>query len=153
MPDLLAGSTVKGLDTPPSQADAEGSSYSFTSTTYTTATTAGTYVDCAVTFTAPTSGRVLICVNARVTNSTTQGTLIAAEVRIGSTVGSGTVVDAAADNNAVGSYTGTFERMGITHMLAGLTPGQVYNARLLHRVAAASTGSAANRELIVSPLT
>lgn len=149
MPDLLAGTIVKALDTPPTVFDDQSASFDFTSTTYTTASTAGSYVDCAVVFTAPTTGRVKISTSARLINTTaTGGALVAPETRTGGTVGSGTVVDAAADDASTAHYGTTFSRGGASHILSGLTPGSVYNTRLLHR-ASAGTGSAALRGLIV----
>lgn len=151
MTDLLAGSTVKAGDFPPAQADSQTDSYSATSTSYTTATTAGTYNDCGVAFTAPTSGRVAIHTTARMTNSGANGTLVAPQVSSGSTIGAGTVFEAAADAGGVANYTGTFVRVGTTHMVTGLTAGSPYNVILLHRVVS-GTGSFANREVIVQPL-
>ncbi|MCP3817838.1 hypothetical protein NLX86_06710 [Streptomyces sp. A3M-1-3] len=152
MPDLLAGTTVKALDTPSTQSDVEGSSYDFTITTFGTASTTGTYADCAVTFTAPTSGRVEICTTARMINSTTAGTLVSPETRTGSTIGSGTIVEGASDGIGTSHYGASFARTGVTHVLSGLTPGSAYNTRLLHRVSGASTGTVALRELSVKPL-
>lgn len=130
----------------------QGDSYSLTTTTYGTAASAGTYVDCAVTFIAPASGRVKISLTARITNSAVAGVLVSTETRAGSVVGSGTVVEAAADAWGVSSYSGTLGRVGSMHMLSGLTPGSTYNVRALHKVAS-GTGSVALRELIVEPAT
>jgi len=151
MPDLLAGSTVKALDTPPAVSAAESATFEATSTSYTTTATSGTYAEVAVVFTAPTSGRVKTSVAARLINSSTGGTLVTAEVRTGSTIGSGTVVDSALDAAGCSHYGATFARAGINRMLSGLTPGASYNARLLHRVTA-NTGTFSMRELIVEPL-
>ncbi len=152
MPDLLAGSTILSLDTTATQVNVQSGSYTITTTTYSTATTGGTYADCAVTFTAPTTGRVLISLAARMTNSTTAGTLMSPETRTGGTVGSGTVVESAADGTCIANYSGSFVRCGSSHVLSGLTPGAVYNTRLLHKINTASTGTIALRELIVQPL-
>lgn len=149
MPDLLAGSIVRGLDSPPAVSSVADSSFDTTSTTYTTTASAGTYADCAVVWTAPTSGRVIIHVNARLINSTTGGTMVTAETRTGGTIGAGTVVDTTGDRGP-SHYGATFSRIGTTRMLSGLTPGATYNTRLLHRVTA-GTGSIALRELIVEP--
>lgn len=151
MPDLLAGSRVLALDTPPTVSAAESSSFDATSTSYTTTATGGSYAEVAAVFTAPTSGRVKVSVAARLINSTTGGTLVTVEVREGDTIGSGTVVDSAIDATGTSHYGATFARSGISHILTGLTPGDSYNARLLHRVTA-GTGSFAMRELIVEPL-
>lgn len=155
MPDLLAGSTVRGVDTPPTVSDFQSPSFDATSLTYTTASTAGTYADCAVTFVAPTTGRVLIHIAARMTNTVAgNASVISAEVRTGSTVGGGTVVEAADDGRAARQSGTPFNRVGITHLLTGLTPGASYNARILHKNSASgNVASFAQRELIVQPAT
>jgi hypothetical protein len=147
MPDLLAGSTVRALDTTVTVSNSQGTSVDVTSTTFTTSGT-----DCAVTFTAPTTGRVLIHTSARLINSSTNGSLAAPETRTGGVIGSGTIVDAAADTNAVAHYGNSFSRATSTHLLSGLTPGATYNTRILMR-AQGATASIANRELIVAPAT
>jgi hypothetical protein len=150
MPDLLAGSTMRALDTTVTVSNIQGASVTTTSTTYTTSG-----ADCAVVFVAPTTGRVLISINARLANSATNGTLISAQTRTGGTIGGGTVVEDASDAWCVSHYGGTaFERQGITHLLTGLTPGATYNTRLLMRGSVdTATASYANRELIVWPAT
>ncbi|MGW9029121.1 hypothetical protein ACWGQ5_34330 [Streptomyces sp. NPDC055722] len=154
MSDLLAGTTVKALDTPPTVANAQSASVSTQSTTYTTVG-----ADCAVVWTAPTTGRVLIHIAARmqVTPSTaTSGALIAPQTRTGGVIGSGTLVEDAADQSAASHYGGTaFERQGIWHLLTGLTPGAVYNTRLLMKssTGVSDTANFAHRELIVAPAT
>ncbi|MEU6649520.1 hypothetical protein ABZ904_08735 [Streptomyces sp. NPDC046900] len=153
MGDLPAGSTVKALDTPSTVSNAQSATVSTTSTTYATAGT-----DCAVVFTAPTTGRVMIHLSARMTLSagSTSGALMSPQTRTGGVVGSGTIVEDAADQTAVSHYGGTaFERQGIWHLLSNLTPGAVYNTRLLMALSSGGTGTAsfAHRELIVSPAT
>lgn len=152
MPDLLAGTPVQALDSPPTVWAAIADSYDFTSTSYATSSTAGTYADCAVVFTAPTTGRVKISTSGRLYNTTTAGTLLSPETRVGETVGSGTIVESAADASGIANYSGTFQRQGASHVLSGLTPGAVYNTRLMHK-ATSGTGRIALRELIVEPLT
>lgn len=151
MPDLLAGTTVLALDTPVTVVNVQSASFNATITSYGTTASAGTYADCAVTFVAPTTGRVTISVSARCQNNdAASGALVAPETRTGGVIGSGTVVDAAADGNGVSHYGTTFSRLGITHLLTGLTPGSTYNTRLLHR-ASANTAAIALRELVVEP--
>ena len=131
------------------------SSYGVTSDVYTTNTVSGTYSDCAVTFTAPVSGKVLIHIAGRFQNTADANAgLLSAQVRIGGTVGSGSICEDADDSRAARSSSTTFYRVGITHLLSGLTAGQVYNARLLHKTSAiTSTASFAHRELIIQPVT
>lgn len=150
MPD--AGSKLLALDFPAFAYDEQGASFDCTNTSFGTTATGGSYVDCACTFTAPSSGAVLIHSGGRMINSSsTSGTLLSPEVRTGDTIGAGTIVDAAGDNHGPANYGSTFMRFGISHPLTGLTPGNVYNARLLHRVSA-GTGSIAYRTLIVIPV-
>lgn len=152
MPDLLAGTTVKALDTPPAVSDRGDTSYDATNTTYSTDFVLGTYEDVAVAFTAPTSGRVMIFTTARMVSSgATSGVLVAPETRTGATIGSGTVVETIGDGHGVSHYGSTFARIGASHIVSGLTPGDPYNTRLLHRVVS-NTGSFALRELTVVPL-
>lgn len=150
MADLLAGSPITALDTPPPANSASGTTVTTTSTTFTTSGT-----DVAAAFTAPTTGRVNIFVSARMVNSSaTSGTLISPETRAGGTIGSGTVFEAASDANGASHYGSTFARIGIMHHLTGLTPGAVYNTRLLMRTSnAADTASFANRQLTIMPAT
>lgn len=153
MPDLLAGTIIKALDTPPTQADSAANSYDTNGTGFTTGNvTVGSYEDVAVVFTAPTTGRVEIITNARLINTSTSGTLVAPETRAGGVIGSGTPIELATDGIGVSHYGTTFARASVTHLLTGLTPGNVYNTRLLHRVSA-NSGSIALRELIVKPAT
>jgi hypothetical protein len=152
MPDLLAGSPITALDTPPSPSSVQGTTITTTSTTF-----VATGADCAVTFTAPTTGRVKLITSARMTNAAangTSGTLVAPETRLGSVVGSGTVVEAASDAIGPSHYGAAFSSITRTHLLTGLTPGAVYNSRLLIRTSnTLDTASVANRELIVEPAT
>lgn len=131
--------------------------YTATNTTFGTTIAGGDYTHCAVVFTAPESGRVLIHWSGGVRNLSTNNAPVAylsPQVRTGSTVGSGTIVLNASDArtvrvNAAGAQT---VRAGATHLLAGLTPGATYNARILHRVTS-NTGEFFYRGLIVAPAT
>lgn len=153
MGDLLPGTTVLASDTPVSQVSVQDSSFSTTTTSYTTAASAGSYADCAVVYTAPTTGRVRITMSGRITSSGSGiGGLLGPETRIGSTVGSGTIVESAGDRGP-SNYTGQFAKLSAVHVLTGLSPNQVYNTRLLHKVSAAGTATFALRELIVEPMT
>jgi hypothetical protein len=152
MPDLLAGSTVKALDTPTTVAADEPDSYTFTNTTYGVGTTGGTYVECGVVFVAPTTGRVVIHTSAQIVNSTTAATRVAPVVRTGGTIGSGTVVQAGIDGNAVVVQGTNSIRLGTSVLISGLTPGDTYNVRLEHRVTT-GTGTASLRTVVVDPAT
>ncbi|MFD0853020.1 hypothetical protein ACFQ07_12345 [Actinomadura adrarensis] len=153
MPDLLAGTKILALDTPPTVSATAGISFTTNGVAFTVGSiTGGTYADCAVVFTAPTTGRVKIHVSARLINAGTSGTLIATETREGDVIGSGDAVEIASDALGVSHYGASFARLGACHLLSGLTPGASYNTRILHRVSA-SSGDIALRELIVEPAT
>ncbi|MDR3079458.1 MAG: hypothetical protein LBV60_00765 [Streptomyces sp.] len=130
-----------------------GDSYGVTSLNYTTVAASGTYLDCAVAFTAPLSGRVMLHINGRVQNTIDSAAgFLSAQVRTGSAIGSGSIVEDANDSRAIRGAGGSFDRVGITHLTTGLTPGATYNARLLHKTSAStSLASFAHRELIVVP--
>ncbi|MGW1039899.1 hypothetical protein [Streptomyces sp. NPDC002547] len=153
MPDLLAGTITKALDTPPTVSNVQTTSVGTQSTTFTT-----TGADCAVVFVAPTTGRVIIHTVARMQVSpsgSTGGAIIAPQTRTGATVGSGTIVEDAGDVNGASHYGDNFSSIGRPHLLTGLTPGAIYNTRLLMRLSTGTTPTAnfANRELIVEPAT
>jgi hypothetical protein len=152
MPDLLAGSTVRALDTTVTVSNAQGTSVATTSTTFTT-----TGTDCALTFVAPTTGRVKIHTAARMVMTpatSTGGAIIAPQTRTGGTIGGGTIFEDASDPIGPSHYGDSFSSIGRCHLLTGLTPGATYNTRLLMRTSnAAQTANFANRELIVEPST
>ncbi|MGH8965045.1 MAG: hypothetical protein ACRDXB_06915 [Actinomycetes bacterium] len=151
MPDLLAGTTVRAMDFPEAVSDRGDSSFSATITTYGTTASSGTYEEVGVAFMAPTSGRILILTAARMTNSSTDGTLVSPETRTGSTIGSGVAWETIGDGHGVSHYGANFARIGVSHFMGSLTPGDPYNVRLLHRVSG-GTGTFALRELTVVPL-
>jgi hypothetical protein len=154
LPDLLAGSTVNALDTPPTVQDAEAASYTFTNTTFGVATTGGTYADCGVAFVAPTTGRVKIDWSAQLDNGTAGiAAIVAPVVRTGGTVGSGTVIHAASLDEMLQVVGTSAHRNGTAILVESLTPGDTYNVRLEHRVGSASTGTAQRRIVIVAPCT
>jgi len=154
VPDLLPGSTVRSLDTPPTVSDSQPDSYTFTNNTFGVATTGGTYADCGVAFVAPTTGRVIVDYAARITGSDGAAvTSLAFVVRTGATVGSGTDVHPADANEAL-QIVGTDQaRFGASTLIEGLTPGASYNVRLEHVVSAGDTGTALRRSVIVAPAT
>jgi hypothetical protein len=135
----------------------QSSLYSATNNTYGTQSSSGSYTHCAVVFTAPETGRVIIQWSGGVRNIASGSSPVAylsPEVRAGGTVGSGTVVLGSNDarsvrTNLAGSAT---VRAGAAHLLAGLVPGNSYNARILHRVTS-QTGEFFQRGLIVAPAT
>jgi len=153
---LDAGDVVYAEDLvwPESVDDSRVSFLQTTSTTYTDAVTGGTDEKCWRAFAAPPTGHVLLCYNATLFNSSSTGaTFVTPIVRTGGTIGSGTVVLTAHDDRAI-RVTGTGSmRYGATWLLTGLTPGEVYHAQLLHRVASgATTGTVDERTIIVVPV-
>src|SRR5690606_2822805 len=158
MPDLLAGTKVKAIDTPPTVSDSQTGLFTFTSTTYGVSVTSGTYADCGVAFVAPTTGRVLVKLAGYVRSSAANSAaLVAPVIREGATVGSGTVVVSGSDLNSIqvsGSGSNTDgHRVGAEALIEGLTPGAIYNVRLEHRVSGSTTGTVTRRTVIVAPAT
>ncbi|MDQ7910266.1 hypothetical protein RB614_37810 [Phytohabitans sp. ZYX-F-186] len=148
MPELRAGTVITGTDVPTMVSAIVTGLESPTSTSF----IAGS-ATCGVAFVAPTTGRVLIEWRANLDNSTNAFTIVAPEVRTGSSVGSGTVVLAASDVNALYGFGTNELGFGCFVPLDGLTPGESYNVRLMHRVTS-GTGTIQNsREVIVLPLT
>jgi hypothetical protein len=149
--------TVPDGDPVPAVQSVQNGLYQATNTTYGTAFVSGTdYYHCGVAFTAPPSGRVAIHWSGALRNiapSSSPVAYLSPEVRTGPVVGSGTVVLAAADTRTVRSNLDgeATIRAGASHVLSGLTPGQLYNARILHRVTS-STGEFFFRGLIVEPV-
>ena len=151
MPDLLAGTVVTALDTPPTVISVQDGTFTFTATAYGVTSTSGTYVDCGAAFTACTTGRALIWFRGQLLNNTGgQSTYCSFVVRDGSTVGSGASFLGSSDTRAL-EHAGTDTPQGGTfHLVTGLTPGNAYNIRLEHRVTG-GTGTLLNRAVSVAP--
>lgn len=152
MTDLLAGTTVRAGDTPPTKVNRQVDSYSVTITTFGVAASAGTYNDCAVVFVASTTGRAMVLYDASLDHSGAASTSVAPQIREGATIGSGTIFEDASLDNAIVNIGTDLRRYGAHVTLEGLTPGASYNARLLHRVSAI-TGTIAQRIITVAPCT
>jgi len=150
MPDLLAGSTVRALDTPPAASDAQLDSFSFTHTTYGTGSTSGTYVDCGTAFMAPTTGRVLVILSGEISNASGATTRMAPVVREGPVIGSGALIVPASDVNSVTNQGSTAILTAQVALIENLSPGETYNVRLEHRVSG-GTGTLRNRRVVVIP--
>lgn len=152
MPDLLPGTTVLGLDTPPTvYAEDSTDITGFTNTTF----AAGSPV-VGVAFTAPTTGRVKVDWSCRFNPTSNINVQIGAHVRTGGTIGSGTTVQDALSEKMLESpnVTGTPGRVsaGMYYVVDGLTPGATYNAVVAHRMVSAGSGSLFARSICVSPL-
>lgn len=105
--------------------------------------------DCGVVFTAPPSGWVAITVSATLaSNIDGNYALLSWELRTGSVFGSGTQVSGPHDGRSVGTSravnTGAPARLSASfgpYVHFGLTPGNSYNARTMHRLQAGSPGN------------
>lgn len=151
MPDLLAGTIINALDTPPVVSNTQTGTFTFNATAYGIDADTGTYVDCGVAFTAPTTGRVMVWFRSQLLNNTGgQSTFTSFVVREGSTVGAGASFLAAADSRAL-EHAGTdTPQQGTSEFVSGLTPGTVYNVRMEHRVTG-GIGTLLNRQISVAP--
>src|SRR5690606_18336475 len=150
MPDLLAGSTVRALDTPPAASDTQLDSFSFTHTTYGTGSVSGTYTDCGTAFMAPTTGRVLVILSGQIVNSGAT-TRMAPVVREGPVIGSGAVIVPANDVNSITNQgDNAYILASQVALIENLSPGETYNVRLEHRVSG-GTGTLRNRRVVVIP--
>jgi hypothetical protein len=155
MPDLLAGSTVKGLDTPPS-ADA----FDNTVISYNSTTPAAGSPELGVTFTAPTTGCVRITVGGGLRNAAANDNRIflSPQVFLGTSSGGTEVVAPTVSQRGIGS-TGGFANNGYQYLsrtsrLTGLTPGATYYVRTMHATAnTAGNCDIAARSILVEPTT
>ncbi|HEX6686534.1 MAG TPA: alkaline phosphatase D family protein [Candidatus Limnocylindrales bacterium] len=130
--------------------------YTATITEFGTAIADGDYYHCGVVFTAPPSGRVTLMWSGGIRNLADAETPVAylsPEVRTGPVVGSGSVVLTAHDSRTVRINCGGVQTMraGAAHLVTGLVPGRLYNARILHRVTS-NTGEFFYRGLIAEPV-
>lgn len=156
MPDLLAGTLITALDTPPTVEDQEAGSFTFNATAaWGIDADAGTYVDCGVAFTAPTTGRVKVDWRGELDNNTAGSwTGLSYVVRTGNVVGSGTTFQVADHSRAIITYNPTHGEFGMSDLVTGLTPGDAYNVRLEHLVGGGgATGTLLRRAVTVTPAT
>lgn len=145
-----AGQIIRAADFPAAASDAQGTSGTTTSTTFTPTLTGGTA--CGLTFVAPTSGKVLVTNASRLTNSGANESYCGWALRTGGTIGSGSSVFGSADARSVLHNGTTFARKGADFLVTGLTAGSTYNIQQEFRVSA-GTGSFANKDLAVTPTT
>lgn len=151
-----AGDTIRALDFPATAiAEQSTDETGFTSTTY----TAGSAV-CGVAFVAPTSGKVRVAWAARFeTNTLNVRVTVSFEMLTGSSVGSGTSVLAASDSRALESTSddasagnNARQQAGTFYDVTGLTAGNSYNVRTMHRMSSAGNGDIFDRQISVTPL-
>lgn len=105
-----------------------------------------------VTFVAPTSGMVLLSVGLSARGDADRVHL-APEVRVGSASGS-VVLSGDVTRRGVGTPAGipNYVYRSRTTILGGLTPGQTYFARTLHKVSGGNTADINVRDITVAPL-
>lgn len=133
---------------PNSEDDRQDASDTSTSTSYTTTD----MTTCGTAFIAPASGRVLVHIGALLDNNGANTTFLSFEVRQGDVVGSGTVVQAAIDNNSISWLNVNEADFGRSFVISGLTPGDDYNVRLMHKTSA-GTLTLQYRTVVVEPTT
>ncbi|QVQ51294.1 hypothetical protein J4H86_21110 [Spiractinospora alimapuensis] len=121
----------------------------------------GDYIDCGTSFIAPTSGAVVIHFHAELNKAGDGGSTIrmCPEVREGGSVGQGPVVASANINDGLSCMAGDSSsdspnsgRSGFM-VVTGLTPGRVYNTRMMHRVSSGTNGIVRVRSILVQGLT
>lgn len=126
----------------------QGFDSSAVTTTSTTFATNGANVE--LTFVAPPSGAAMVVVGGQLVNGAA-GNQVFLGFEVRNTNVSGSVVVAASDNNALESKSTTDFMASMVIPISGLTPGNTYYARALHRVTA-GTGTLTRRRLNVIPM-
>lgn len=104
-----------------------------------------------VAFVAPSSGTVLVLVSASIVGQASAAA-VSFQINNGSSIGSGSQVQAGLTENAV-TITGAGHVITAANMkvITGLTPGNPYNAFLVHYNNNAATATVTNRRLTVIP--
>ncbi|MET8172854.1 hypothetical protein [Streptomyces clavifer] len=153
MPDLLAGTTVLGLDTPPGSFANDGTDIiNFSNTTF----SSGSPI-VGVVFTAPTTGRVWVHWQSRFNPTSAIAVQVGFALRTDGVLGSGTLLQDGLNENCLESANvsggGGRVQGGSSYLLTGLTPGSVYNVVVCHRMTAAGTGTIFARSIGVAPCT
>lgn len=155
MPDLLAGTIVAALDTPPTvYAQDTTAITNISSTSYIPGTP-----EVGVTFIAPTTGRVMLSVGASMRNDAANSDRVAVTAEIRENDASGAVFLAATVFRGVATdgipTAGDYCTVGHTTLVTGLTPGGQYFARSMHIKfgSVGTTGDIAMRDILVAPAT
>lgn len=144
MPELLAGTTIMALDTPPTiEASDSTNISSVSSTSYITGSP-----QVSAQFLAPTYGRVLAVVSAGLQSDGTASMFASFEVREYSA--SGAQIVAPDDDQAVRNQTVDIITGSNAVLVEGLTPGLLYFIRVLYRVSSGSAGFIAFRGIGVN---
>lgn len=152
MPDILVGAPISAADRPAAVWGSDNTGHAnIPSTTFIPGSPS-----CECTFVAPTSGTVLLSVGLGASGDAGgQRVIITPEVRL--TDSSGSVVLAANTSTEIergcavpGQATANAHRSRTT-LLTGLTPGQQYYARTMHRATGTGTADLSVREIVVVP--
>lgn len=154
MPDLLAGTYVLGIDTPPTKETHTGTSILDITETSWTAGASGI----SMTFLAPRTGRVKVTVNVRGDTDGQERVFFAPEIYEGEDA-TGTLV-LAANRNYAAAYgidnvasAGVFAHSSWTRLVEGLTPGATHFVRGMHETQdGAGTADIVSRTIIVEPV-
>lgn len=146
MPDLSAGSTILGADTPPAvEAEESTSQNNITSTAFIPGTP-----ECSTTFLAPTSGRVTVTVYGVLRGgSGGEEVILTFEVYRGDDE-TGTAIVSGASTNGARSAVAQNLAFSASKLVPGLLP-QTHFVRTVHRVTGGSTADVIHRRVIVSP--
>jgi len=125
-----------------------GTTVTTTSTSFTATVSPAAPVE--TTFTAPASGGVYVTVTSNLENSASATVYCSWEMRLNNSAGA--IVHAATENVKSVAVQDVFSSQSSTRALAGgLTPGQTYFVRLMHRVTA-GTGTYTYRGLLIEPV-
>jgi hypothetical protein len=148
MPNILVGAPIVAADRPSSVWAVDTTANNDISST---AYIAGT-PQVSVTFAAPTSGAVLLSVGLAASDSAGNRVHLAPEVRVGSVAGAVVLAaDVAARGVGIPGEVTAATHRGRTTLLTGLTPGQVYFARTMHKVSGGTTADVVMRSITVVP--
>jgi hypothetical protein len=155
MPDLLAGSTIKGLDTPPTVDAFDNTSIAnLTNTTYAEGTP-----EVGTTFIAPTTGRVSCTIGGGLRNNaaTSDRVFLSPQIFLGTDdTGSEFLAPSVARygcGSSGGSTTEDYQYLDRESLITGLTPGATYYARVMHVVTGGNTCDIAARSILIKPAT
>lgn len=151
---MAAGDILKAIDEAPGVGSADATTVAIATTAY--AQSSPTF---GVAFTAPTSGKVRINFRARCECKVNSSRVtVSAELAAGGTIGSGAVIAAGTDDecietrqDAAAATTPALTRInaGQYRYVTGLTPGNPYNAYIVHKGFAASGGTIYSRGILV----
>jgi hypothetical protein len=151
MPDILAGATIKAADFPPASRDSSNVSQ----VNVTATPTEGSPV-VATTFVAPTSGKVEIVVGGAIQDDTasSRGFIEPQVFEGGDATGAEVAAVGTARRYAQRGTTGAAPEFGSrSTLLAGLTPGQTYYARVMVYASGGTTVDIIQRSIEVFPTT